>query len=83
MKTGVLSPDSWGTLSPSAVLVSPEGRIIAATCGWEHLVTRTIDPRECVGRGVFGNRAMARTYSIERSEELYERKYRENLRGKR
>ena len=65
------------------VLVSPEGRIIAATCAWEHLVTRTIDPGECVGRGVFGNRAMARTYSIEGSEDVYERKYRENLRGKR
>jgi len=65
------------------VLVSPEGRIIAATCGWENLVIRTIDPRECVGRGVFGNRTMAKTYRTEGSEDLYERKYRENLRKKR
>jgi predicted amidohydrolase len=45
-----------------SVLVSPEGRIIAATCEWEHVVTRTIDPEQAVGRGVFGTRAMAKTY---------------------
>jgi predicted amidohydrolase len=45
-----------------SILVSPEGRIIAATCQWEHVITRTIDPEQAVGRGVFGTRTMAKTY---------------------
>ena len=61
------------------VLVSPEGRIIAATCGWEHVVVRRIDPRESVGRGVFGSRAMAKTYLIGGSEAAYGRLYEEGL----
>ena len=61
------------------VVISPEGRIIASTCGWEHVLVRTIDPAEAVGRGVFGNLAMARTYCIEGSEASYARLYQENL----
>ncbi len=61
------------------VLVSPEGRIIAATCGWEHVVVRRIDPRESVGRGVFGSRAMAKTYRIHGNEAAYARLYKEGL----
>jgi predicted amidohydrolase len=62
-----------------SVVVSPEGRIIAATCGWEHVVTRTIDPAESVGRGVFGSRAMARTYPVKGSEKAYGARYAEGL----
>ena len=47
------------------VLVSPEGRIVAATCGWEHVLVRDVDPTAAVGRGVFGDRQMANTYAIE------------------
>ncbi len=62
------------------VLVSPEGRIIAATCAWEHVLTRSIDPAEAVGRGLFGNPAMAKTYCTpETSLGMYRRRYREEL----
>lgn len=47
-----------------SVLCSPEGRIIASTCGWEHVLVRRIDPGKAVGKGVFGNREMAKTYGI-------------------
>ncbi len=53
------------------VLVSPEGRIVAATCGWEHLVVRRIDPRQAVGRGVFGSRRMAATYLVRADHPAY------------
>ena len=59
------------------VLVSPEGRIIGATCSWENVLVRTIDPREAVGRGVFGSPAMAKTYEIPRRQSAYARKQRE------
>ena len=62
-----------------SVLVSPEGRIIAATCEWEHVVTRSIDPKEGTGRGIFGTREMARTYGRISDLKTYDRKYRENL----
>ncbi len=45
-----------------SVLISPEGRIIAATCGWENVVVRTIDPNQAVGRGCFGDARMTATY---------------------
>lgn len=64
------------------VLVSPEGRIIAATCSWEHVLLRAIDPAQAVGRGVFGTRAMAKTYEINRSENPYEKRHRENQKRK-
>jgi predicted amidohydrolase len=64
------------------VLVSPEGRIIAATCTWEHVVVRQIDPREAVGRGVFGSRAMARAYRIAGGQDAYARLHSEGLRRK-
>jgi predicted amidohydrolase len=57
------------------VLVSPEGRIIAATCGWEHILLRSIDPGQAVGRGIFGSKAMAGTYEIDK--ELYKKRYKE------
>ena len=60
-----------------SVLVSPEGRIIAATCGWENVVVREIDPREAVGRGVFGTPAMAGTYRILGNRAAYRRRNRE------
>ena len=44
------------------VLISPEGRIISATCAWENVIVREIDPARTVGRGNFGSAAMARTY---------------------
>ncbi len=49
------------------VLLSPEGRIIAATCSWEHVLLRAIDPAQAVGRGAFGSRAMAKTYEFNQS----------------
>ena len=48
-----------------SIVLSPEGRIIASTCGWENVVVRQIDPGQCVGRGNFGNRHMAKTYFID------------------
>ena len=46
------------------VLCSPEGRIIASTCGWEKILVREIDPAQAERRGLFGNREMAKTYGI-------------------
>ena len=46
------------------VLCSPEGRIIASTCGWENVIVRTIDPGATVSKGLFGSREMAQTYGI-------------------
>ena len=60
------------------VLVSPEGRIIAATCAWENVVVRTIDPSESIGRGLFGNAHMADTYRIEGARAQYRKRYRDN-----
>ena len=58
-----------------SVLVSPEGQIIAATCPWERVLTRTIDPDGAVGRGLFGNAAMAKTYrTAETSLAMYRRR---------
>ena len=56
------------------VLCSPEGRIIGATCGWEHVLIRRIDPEKAVGRGLFGNREMAETYAIIGDPEAYARR---------
>ena len=61
------------------VLISPEGRIIAATCSWEHVLVRRIDPRETIGLGVFGNRQMARTYEPVKELATYHARYAENL----
>jgi len=58
-----------------SIVLSPEGRIIAATCGWEHVVVRRIDPCEAVGRGVFGSRAMAGTYLADARGSAHQRKY--------
>ena len=60
-----------------SVLVCPKGRIIAATCAWESVVVRRIDPRESAGRGLFGETAMARTYLTDMR--LYARAHREKL----
>ena len=62
-----------------SVVVSPEGRIIAATCGWEHVVVRTIDPDEAVGRGKFGNAEMAATCLIRPDHPAYPKRYRQSL----
>lgn len=56
------------------VLCSPEGRIIGATCGWEHVLVRHIDPAKAVGKGLFGNREMAETYAIIGDPEAYARR---------
>jgi len=60
-----------------SVVVSPEGRIIAATCGWENVLVRKIDPKQAVGRGLFGSRAMARTYFLDKDGSAADRRYRE------
>ncbi len=65
-----------------SVLVSPEGRIIAATCGWENIMVREIDPTEAVGRGVFGSREMAKSYVINDKLAVYQKRYEENLKRK-
>jgi len=65
-----------------SVLISPEGRIIAATCGWENVVVRAIDPAQAVGRGVFGSKAMARTYFIAAAGSAHDRRRREKPPGK-
>ena len=44
------------------VLVDPKGSIIAGTSTWEHILVRDIDPKETMGRGLFGNQQMAKTY---------------------
>lgn len=62
------------------VLLSPEGRIIAATCSWEHVLVRDIDPTQAVGRGIFGTKAMASTY--ETDEELYAKRQQESQKRK-
>lgn len=62
-----------------SVVVSPEGRIIASTCGWEHVVIRTIDPNQAVGRGLFGSRQMAATYLTRPDHPGYEKAYRQNV----
>ncbi len=59
------------------VLVDPCGRITAATSEWEHILVREIDPTQAVGRGVFGNRKMARTFLIGDSEDAYAKRHRE------
>lgn len=56
-----------------SVIVSPEGRIIGATCSWESFVVRLIDPEESVGRGLFGSSAMAKTYSAISDFRKYQR----------
>ncbi len=48
-----------------SVLISPTGRIVAATCHWENVVVRKIDPVQAVGRGKFGSKAMAKTYIVD------------------
>ena len=58
-----------------SVVVSPEGRIIASTCGWERVVVRRIDPAQALGRGCFGDRRMAATYLTDR--DAYRRKDRQ------
>ena len=65
------------------VLVSPEGRIIAATCGWENVVVRTIDPNQAVGRGCFGNAHMASTYLTAPDNPAYARRARDRSRRNR
>ena len=60
-----------------SVVISPEGRIIAATCGWENVVVRSIDPGQAVGRGCFGSKAMARTYFIDADGSAHHRRRRE------
>jgi predicted amidohydrolase len=65
-----------------SVLVSPEGRIIAATCAWEHVVARAIDPSQAVGRGCFGSRRMAATYLARPDHPAYAERYREKQRKK-
>jgi len=62
------------------VLVSPEGKIIGGTCAWENVLVRTIDPREAVGRGVFGTAGMAKTYEICGQPSAYARKHRQKKR---
>jgi len=66
-----------------SVLVSPEGRIIAATCGWENVVVRTIDPRQAVGRGCFGTAPMAGTYLTRPDNPAYARRARDKARRNR
>lgn len=56
------------------VLCSPEGRIIASNCLWENVLLRRIDPEKTVGKGVFGNREMARTYSAIGDPNAYARR---------
>jgi predicted amidohydrolase len=65
------------------VLVSPEGRILASTAGWEPVLIRTLDPREAVGRGLFGNGEMARTYAVDDGAAAYGRRYREGVERRR
>ena len=65
-----------------SVLLSPEGRIIAATCGWENVVVRTIDPAQAVGRGCFGSKAMVRTYFADADGSAHDRRRREKRPGK-
>ena len=62
------------------VLVSPEGRIIGGTCGWEHILLRSIDPSQAVGKGLFGNKAMASTYEM--NEESYGKRHKANQKRK-
>jgi len=64
------------------VLVSPEGRTIAATCSWEHVIVRRIDPNEAVGRGVFGSPQMARTYLLRPDHPAYARRRAEKRKRK-
>jgi len=59
------------------VLVSPEGKIIGATCDWEHVFVREIDPRQAVGRGVFGTRGMTKAHEVCADPSAYARKQRE------
>ena len=61
------------------VVLDPRGRIIASSSEWEHVLVREIDPTQAVGRGVFGNRQMARTYLIGDSEDAYAKRHRENV----
>jgi len=62
-----------------SVLVSPKGRIIAATCKWENVVVRRIDPSKSVGRGLFGTPQMARTYTVRPDHPGYSKSHREKI----
>jgi len=64
------------------VLISPEGRIIAATCGWENVVVRKIDPNQTVGRGQFPSRAVTKTYLTDPNHPGYAARHREKRRKK-
>jgi len=66
-----------------SVILSPEGRIIMSTCGWENVIVRTIDPREAVGRGVFGSAAMAKTYTALRDVKKYQQRKTKNTKRSR
>jgi predicted amidohydrolase len=59
------------------VLVSPEGRIMASSCGWEPVLVRSLDPREAVGRGLFENSTIARTYVVSESNAAYDKRFQE------
>ena len=62
-----------------SVLVSPKGRIIAATCAWENVVVRSIDPAKAVGRGLFGTPQMARTYTVRPGHPGYSKSHRQKI----
>ena len=64
------------------VLCSPEGRIIASTCGWENVLIRRIDPEKAVNRGVFGNLEMAKTYSLLGDPSAYAERGKKKARSK-
>lgn len=57
------------------VLVSPEGRIIGATCAWERTYVRKIDPEQTIGLGEFGGREMHKTYTIAQTAKAYEERF--------
>ena len=61
------------------VLVSPEGRIIAATCAWERVMVHRIDPSKAVGRGTFGTPQMAKTYLVRPDHPGYAKAHRQKL----
>ncbi|KKL67442.1 hypothetical protein LCGC14_2134920, partial [marine sediment metagenome] len=62
-----------------SVILSPEGRIIASTCGWENVIVRRIDPERTIGRGQFGSAGMARTYRTRPDHPEYAKRHREKV----
>ena len=65
-----------------SVLVSPEGRIIAANCKWESVMTRAVDLNTAPLSGPFGAKEMVETYEPYLNAQAYGqfRKMREQMR---